>query len=91
MEDLAKMLANTLSEYGPIVTIVVSLLLINGFFVWRDFKRENRQQAQLDELHRVHQQTIVPLLTECKEAIAVSKEVIAQNSQIIMRLINRDG
>lgn len=90
MDDMMKEIAKATNQYGPVVAVVLSLLLINVFFIWRDFKRENRQQSQLDDLHKTHQNIVLPLLTECKEAIAVSKEVIAQNSQIIMRMINRD-
>lgn len=76
-------LAKALNDYGPAIVIVTALLILNGFFIWRDYLREMRQQKQLEELQKVHNEVVVPLLTSCREAIASCKEVINQNSQII--------
>jgi hypothetical protein len=75
--------AKALNEYGPALVVVAVLLILNGFFIWRDFKREARQQKQIDALHQTHNGVVIPLLTECKEAIAGCKEVISQNSRLI--------
>jgi hypothetical protein len=91
MSEFAKIFAMTFKEYGPAVTIVVSLILMNGFFIWRDFKRETHQQAQLEQLHQLHNQTVVPLLVSCREAIKSAELVIIQNNQIILRLVGRDS
>ena len=86
MSDAIIELAKALNEYGPALVITAALLLLNGFFIWRDFRRETNQQKQLDELHRVHNQVVLPLLTECKEAIGACTEVIRQNNQLIQNL-----
>jgi hypothetical protein len=83
MVEAISEIAKSLNEYGPALVVVAVLLVLNGFFVWRDFRRESRQQRQIDDLHEAHNAVVLPLLSECKEAIAGSKEVIAQNSRLI--------
>lgn len=83
LEQLTE-ISKALNAYGPAVVICAAMLAVNGFFIWRDWKREDRQQKQIDQLHKNHQDIVIPLLTECKEAISSCKEVIAQNSQLIM-------
>jgi len=89
MAEAIAELAKALNEYGPALVVTAALLLLNGFFIWRDYRRESNQQKQLDELHRVHNQVVLPLLTECKEAIGACTEVIRQNNQLIQNLANR--
>lgn len=76
-------LAEAVNAYGPVAVLLAFLVAMNGFFIWRDFARERHQQAQLKELQKVHNDIVIPLLAECKEAIASCKEVIKQNSTII--------
>jgi hypothetical protein len=83
MADLFVEMAEALNNYGPVTVLLTGLAAINAFFIWRDYKREARQQKQLEELQRVHNEIVLPLLTECKEAVASCKEVIKQNSTII--------
>lgn len=75
--------ATAINSYGPAIVIVAALLTLNGFFIYRDYLRELRLQKQLEELQKVHNDVIVPLLTSCRESIASCKEVISQNSTII--------
>jgi len=79
-------LAKALNEYGPALVVTAALIVLNGFFIWRDYRRESNQQKQLDELHTVHNQVVLPLLTDCKEAIGACTEVIRQNNQLIQNL-----
>ena len=81
--DVFKELAEAFNSYGPVAVLLAGLTAMNGFFIWRDYARERHQQRQLEELQRVHNEIVLPLLTECKEAIASCKEVIKQNSTII--------
>lgn len=91
MIELLTEIAKIINDHGPFVTMLAVLILVNIFFIWRDYKREARQQRQIDNLHEMHSRVILPLLTECKEAIAASKEVISQNSDLIMNWLKRDG
>lgn len=83
MTDLFNSAFEALNAYGPIAVLLVGMAVMNSFFIWRDFKRESHQQKQLEELQRVHNEIVLPLLRECSEAIASCKEVIKQNSTII--------
>lgn len=82
-------LAKAMNDYGPVLIIIAALLVLNGSFIWRDFRRESKQQHQIEELQRIHNDTIIPLLTDCKEAIAGCREVISQNSTIITGWLQR--
>lgn len=88
MEKTFEVLIRAMDQYGPTLVFVAVLLLVNGFFIWRDWKREDRQQKQIDSLHASHNDIVLPLLTECKEVIATCKEAIVQNSQVIAGFIN---
>lgn len=76
-------LAEAVNAYGPVSVLLAFLVAMNGCFIWRDYSRERHQQKQLEQLQQVHNEIVLPLLTECKEAIASCKEVIKQNSTII--------
>lgn len=87
MVDAFKEILTALDQYGPVAVILVGLALMNGFFIWRDYRREAHQQKQLEELQQIHNELMVPLLTECKEVIASCRVVIEQNSTIILGLV----
>jgi hypothetical protein len=87
--DLLTAIAQTLNQYGPVLTIVSCLLLTNGFFILRDWRRETQQREQITALQANHNDIVIPLLTECNHMIAGCQEVIRQNSQIIAGWLNR--
>jgi hypothetical protein len=91
MSETILELAKAIDQYGPVLVVTATLLLLNGFFIYRDWSREKLQQKQLDELHKVHNQVVLPLLTECKEAIGACTEVIRQNNQLIQSLAAKNG
>ena len=86
MFDAITDIAKALDQFGPNLVVTAVLIVLNGFFIWRDYRREANQQKQLDELHRVHGKIVLPLLTECKEAIGTCTEVIRQNNQLIQNM-----
>lgn len=88
-------LVKALNTYGPVACIIAALMILNGFFIFRDYQRESRQQKQIEELQKNHRDVVLPLLVECKEAIASCKVVIesckvviGQNSELIMGWIS---
>jgi hypothetical protein len=81
-------LTQALHEYGPALVITAALLLLNAFFIWRDYKRESIQQREVERLHEIHSTIVLPLLGDCKAAISANTEIIRQNSQIINSWIN---
>ena len=88
MADSLSAIAEAMNQFGPAVTILAALLIMNLFFVWRDYRREDRQQKQIEAMQAVHNETVLPLLTDCTQAIAGCKEVIKQNSTIITGWLN---
>lgn len=84
-------LCELLSEYGPVIVVVACLLAVNGFFIIRDWRRELRQEKRIDGLHDQMQSIIIPLVTECKEAVCKSTETIVQNSRLLARLTKLTG
>jgi hypothetical protein len=81
-------ITKAMNAYGPTITVVAALLILVLFFVWRDYRREDRQQKQIEAMQLVHNETVIPILTDCRECIAACKEVIAQNSQLITGWLN---
>lgn len=86
MLDAFKEIMLALEAHGEVAVILVGLVLMNGFFIWRDYRREAHQQKQLEQLQTVHNDIMVPLLMECKAVIASCRVVIEQNSTIILGL-----
>lgn len=84
-------IVKAIDGHGHVAVILAGLALMNGFFIWRDYRREAHQQKQLEELQRVHNELMVPLLGECREVIASCRVVIEQNSSIILGLVKNAG
>lgn len=87
MIDVLNNLLVALDHHGPMVVMVAALLTVNGFFIWRDYRREQSQQKQINELQRHMNDVVIPIVTESREAIARCTEVISQNSEVILRLV----
>lgn len=58
--------------YGPLVVAIV-------FFLWRDWKREDRLTARIDQLEDHQREVILPLVEKCTE-------VITRNTAALERL-----
>jgi hypothetical protein len=61
-------------QFGPMLVAVV-------FFIWRDWKREDRLMKRIDKLEDEQRNVILPLVTKCTE-------VIAENTTV-MEAVNR--
>lgn len=85
--DFAAALLNSFKDYGAAAGIIVVLTLVTGYFIHRGMTKEDRLQKQLDELHKEIRESIVPVLIQCRDALTGCKEVVAQNSRVIERLI----
>lgn len=58
--------------YGPFFVAVI-------FFLWRDFKREDRLSKRIDVLEDEQRHVILPLVKDCSA-------VIAKNTTVMERL-----
>ena len=77
LSDLGWLLQN----FGPLLTAVV-------FFIWRDYRREDRLSKRINELEDEQREIILPLVTSCTEVITKNTDVMEQNTQVMQRLEN---
>jgi hypothetical protein len=61
-----------IKQFGPFFLAVV-------FFLWRDWKREDRLSNRLDELENEQREVLLPLVTDCSA-------VIARNTAVMERI-----
>lgn len=59
-------------EFGPLVGAVL-------FFIWRDWKREDRLTSRVEKLEDEQRETILPLVEK-------STTVISANTEVMRRL-----
>ena len=58
-----------IQQFGPFFLAVV-------FFLWRDWKREDRLSNRLDELENEQREVILPLVKDCSSVIAKNTAVM---------------
>lgn len=63
-----------IKQFGPMLVAVV-------FFIWRDWKREDRLMKRIDKLEDEQRNVILPLVTQCTK-------VISENTTV-MEAVNR--
>ena len=68
-----------LQNYGPFVAAVV-------FFIWRDYRREDKLSTRIEELEDEQRQVILPLVKSCTEVITKNTQVMEQNVKVMDRL-----
>ena len=61
-----------IKQFGPFFLAVV-------FFLWRDWRREDRLSNRLDELENEQRAVLLPLVTDCSA-------VIARNTAVMERI-----
>jgi hypothetical protein len=61
-----------IKQFGPLAGVVL-------FFIWRDWKREDRLTGRLEKLEDEQRNVILPLVEK-------STEVIARNTEVMERL-----
>jgi len=66
-------------NYGPFITAVV-------FFIWRDYRREDRLTTRIKELEDEQREGILPLVTNCTEVITKNTQVMEANMKVMERL-----
>lgn len=65
-----------LSTYGPFCGFLV---LANVFFIWRDWKREDKLTKRISSLEDETRKVLLPMVKDCTE-------VIARNTAVMERL-----
>jgi hypothetical protein len=62
-----------LQTYGPFCGC---LLLAVLFFIWRDWKREEKLTDRITNLETEYREVLVPLVTNCTEVIAKNNVIM---------------
>lgn len=68
-----------LRQYGPFFVAVV-------FFLWRDWKREDRLSKRIDILEDEQRHVILPLVKDCSAVIATNSAVMERIEKYLERL-----
>ena len=68
-----------LQNFGPLMTAVV-------FFIWRDYRREDKLQTRVKELEDEIQDIVLPLVKNCSAVIAQNTQMMEQNVRVMERL-----
>ncbi len=71
-----------LEAWGP--TIGPSLVLL-AFFLWKDYRREDRLQGRIDKLEQEQRDVVLPMVEKCAGVIASNTEVM----QRVIALLSR--
>ncbi len=78
IEGLADM-GWVLKNYGPLVGTIL-------FFIWRDYRREDKLSTRVTELEEEQREVILPLVKDCSAVIATNTQVMEQNTKVMERL-----
>lgn len=65
-----------LREFGPLVVAVI-------FFIWRDARREDRQQTRIDALEDEFRNVVIPLTKAVTGALVRNTEVMEENIKVM--------
>jgi hypothetical protein len=69
-------MSNLLRDFGPIIGIIL-------FFIWRDWKREDKLQERVTRLESYQQETLVKLITDTTQALSQNSEFLKWSGRII--------
>lgn len=86
--ELLDIVAVLLSKYGLTGGAGGLLVGLNVYFIRRVIRQADRQQKQIDDLNKEMRETVTPIVVRCTDALLQCKDVIKQNSQVLLRLIN---
>ena len=71
-----------LREWGPIIGVIL-------FFVWRDWKREERLTTRVENLENYQRETLVDLLKKTTVALTHNAECLKWIGRIIERICGK--
>jgi hypothetical protein len=65
-----------LRDFGPIIGVIL-------FFIWRDWKREDKLQERVTRLERYQQDTLVKMVQDTTAALTQNTEFLKWSGRII--------
>jgi hypothetical protein len=72
-----------LKEWGPVFG---PALLVLVFFLWKDWRRENRLQDRVEALEKEQKEVLLPMIERCATVIAQNTAVMIRLEKVIDRL-----
>lgn len=69
-------LLELVKQFGPLAV---------AFFLWRDFKREDRLSSRINQLEDEQRNTILPLVQECAAVISRNTSVMERLEQTMVK------
>ena len=77
-----------LDDLGWLIKNFGLLFIVVVFFVWRDYRREDKLTTRVEQLEKEQSEVLMPLVKESTKVIAINMEVIRQNTKVMERLEN---
>lgn len=68
-----------LRDFGPVIGVLI-------FFVWKDWRREDRLSGRVEKLETYQKETLALLVEKSTESIAQSSEIIKWVGRILERV-----
>lgn len=75
-------LNSILRDFGPIIGVIL-------FFIWRDWKREDKLQDRVTRLETYQQDTLLTLVRDTTQALAQNSEFLKWAGQIMQGCSSR--
>jgi len=73
---MSTMLPDLLRDFGPIIGVIL-------FFIWRDWKREDKLQERVTRLETYQQETLVQLVKDTTAALIQNSEFLKWSGRIL--------
>jgi hypothetical protein len=72
------------NQWGPVFGLVTVALI---FFLWKDWKRENRLQDRVEALEQDQKDIILPLLEKCTTIIVQNNTLMERVEIVVNRCV----
>ncbi len=77
---------NGITELGWVIRNLGPLLGVIVFFIWRDYRREDKLLTRVQELEDEQRKVVLPLVKDCSAIVAKNTLVMEQNIKVMERL-----
>ncbi len=77
---------NGITELGWVIRNLGPLAGVIVFFIWRDYRREDKLLTRVQELEAEQRKVVLPLVKDCSAVVAKNTLVMEQNIKIMERL-----
>lgn len=76
-------LGNAIQEYGPFYGLLTATI---AFFIWRDWKREEKLSARVTTLEDEFKNVLVPLVRDNTQALTQNTRTMQESKQVMERV-----